>query len=174
MFGNNGNLKWGLNGIPRIDKYIDDANGNTIVNPQWTATCGPYAPGLLPGIDPNTDYPTTSDFAGWCYAQNGTVLVPAQWGTFGNMRRNALRGPGYSNVDMSLGKTFKVTERFSLQARGEIFNIFNHPNFAGLTTNLESSTIAGIPQYTPDVAASNPVVGSGGSRHIQLGLKVIW
>jgi hypothetical protein len=75
---------------------------------------------------------------------------------------------------MSLGKTFKVTERFSLQARGEIFNIFNHPNFAGLTTNLESSTIAGIPQYTPDVAASNPVVGSGGSRHIQLGLKVIW
>jgi hypothetical protein len=102
------------------------------------------------------------------------VLVPAQWGTFGNMRRNAFRGPGYSNVDMSVAKTFQLTERFSLQARGEVFNIFNHPNFAGITTNLESASIAGIPQYTPDVAASNPVVGSGGSRHIQLGLKLIF
>ncbi|HEX3602007.1 MAG TPA: hypothetical protein VHU84_17775, partial [Lacipirellulaceae bacterium] len=135
---------------------------------------GPYAPGLLPGIDPNTDYPTTSDFAGWCYAQNGTVLVPAQWGSFGNMRRNVLRGPGYNDIDMSVGKTFKLSERFNLQARAEVFNIFNHPNFADLTTNLESSTLVGIPQYTPDVAESNPVVGSGGSRHIQLGLKVIF
>jgi hypothetical protein len=170
MYGQGSNLKWSLGGIPRIDKYLDDGS----VNPKWTSTCGPYAPGLLPGIDPNTDYPTTSDFAGWCYAENGTVLVPAQWGTFGNMRRNVFRGPGYGNIDMSIGKTFKLSERLSLQARGEVFNILNHPNFATPTTNLESSTIAGIPQYTPDVAESNPVVGSGGSRHIQLGLKVIF
>ena len=174
MYGQGSNLKWGLTGIPRIKMYTKDSNGHTIVNPQWTATCGPYAPGILPGVDPNTDYPTTSDYAGYCYAQNGTVLVPAQWGTFGNMRRNSFRGPGYSNVDMSLAKTFKLNERFSLQARGEVFNIFNHPNFAGITSNLESASIAGIPQYTPDVAASNPVVGSGGSRHIQLGLKMIF
>jgi hypothetical protein len=54
-----------------------------------------------------------------------------------------------------------------------VFNILNHPNFSGISANLESQT-AGIPAYTPDVAASNPVVGSGGSRHIQLGLKVIF
>jgi hypothetical protein len=169
MIGNGGNLKWGLSGIPFIPKYDDDGN----VTPQWTQVCAPYAPGLLPGIDPNTDYPTTSDYAGGCYAQNGTVLVPAQWGTFGNMRRNAFRGPGFSNVDFSVGKAFKLSERFSLQARGEFFNIFNHPNFAGISGNLESQA-AGIPAYTPDVAASNPVVGSGGSRHIQLGLKFIF
>lgn len=175
MYGDGSDLKWSLTGLPRIDKYIDDANGDTIVNPQWTSTCGPYAPGLLPGIDPGTDYPTTSDFAGWCYATpGGTVLVPAQWGTFGNMRRNVFRGPGYSNVDMSLAKEFKLNERLNLQLRGEVFNVFNHPNFAGITANLESSTISGLPQYTPDVAASNPVVGSGGSRHIQLGLKLIF
>jgi hypothetical protein len=163
IYGDPGNLKWGLSGIPFIP----------INDPQWTSVCGPYAPGLLPGIDPNTDYPTTSDYAGGCYAQNGTVLVPAQWGTFGNMHRNVFRGPGYSNVDMSLAKTFEITERLSLQLRGEFFNIFNHPNFAGISANLESRAV-GIPAYTPDVAASNPVVGSGGSRHIQLGVKIVF
>ncbi len=163
MYGNGGNLKWGLNGIPFF------ATGS----PEWNAHCKAFAPGLLPGIDPTTSYPTTSDYAGGCYYQNGTVLVPAQWGTFGNMRRNAFRGPGYSNVDMSLGKTFSLTERFKLQLRGEFFNILNHPNFAGLSANLEGQA-AGIPAYTPDVAASNPVVGSGGSRHIQLGVKLLF
>ncbi len=174
MIGNGSNLKWGLNGIPFIPKYVDDANGDTVVNPAWQSTCGPFAPGLLPGIDPDTDYPTTSDFEGGCYAQNGTVLVPPQWGQFGNMRRNSFRGPGYVNFDMSLGKTFRISERFQFQVRGEVFNIFNHANFAGLTLDLSSATNVAIPQYTPDVASSNPVVGSGGSRHIQLGAKIIW
>jgi hypothetical protein len=174
MIGDGSNLKWGPNGIPFIPKYVDDAGGNTIVNPSWQSTCGPYAPGLLPGIDPGTDYPTTSDFEGGCYAQNGTILVPAQWGQFGDMRRNLLRGPGYSDVDMSVGKTFSLSERFKLQLRGEVFNILNHPNFAGLTLDMSSAVNIGIPAYTPDVAASNPVVGSGGSRHIQIGAKIIW
>ena len=89
------------------------------------------------------------------------------------MRRDAFRGPGYSNVDMSLAKTFKPTERFNIQVRGEIFNILNHSNFAGISANLETWKV-GIPAYTPDVAASNPVVGSGGSRHIQLGVKFLF
>jgi len=170
MYGSGSNLKWGLNGIPFIPKYDDDGN----VTAQWTKTCAPYAPGLLPGIDPSTDYPTTSDYAGGCYAQNGTVLVPAQWGTFGNMRRDSVRGPGYSNVDMSIAKSFAINERLKAQFRAEVFNILNHPNFAGLSANLESAENVMIPAYTPDVAASNPVVGSGGSRHIQLGVKLIF
>ncbi|HEX4484727.1 MAG TPA: TonB-dependent receptor [Terriglobales bacterium] len=174
MIGDGANLKWGLNGVPFIPEYTENSNGDTIVNPTWQSTCGQYAPGLLPGVDPGTDYPTTSDFEGGCYAQNGTVLVPAQWGQFGNMRRNAFRGPGYSNVDMSVGKTFNISERIKFQLRGEVFNIFNHPNFAGLTLDLSSAQNVGIPAYTPDVASSNPVVGSGGSRHIQIGAKIIW
>ncbi len=170
MYGSGNNLKWGLNGIPFIPKYDD--NGN--VTAQWQQTCAPYAPGLLPGIDPGTDYPTTSDYAGGCFAQNGTVLVPAQWGTFGNMRRDSVRGPGYSNVDMSLAKTFAINERLKAQFRAEVFNILNHPNFAGLSANLESAENVMVPAYTPDVAASNPVVGSGGSRHIQLGVKLVF
>lgn len=163
IYGDPRNLHWGFSGIPFISKS----------DPQWTQICGPYAPGLLPGIDPNTDYPTTSDYAGGCYAQNGTVLVPNQWGQFGNMHRNVFRGPAFSDVDMSLAKTFRLNERMSLQIRGEMFNILNHPNFAGLGGNLETGAV-GIPSYTPDVAAANPVVGSGGSRHIQIGAKFVF
>jgi hypothetical protein len=61
----------------------------------------------------------------------------------------------------------------NVQLRGEVFNILNHPNFAGISADLETGAV-GIPAYTPDVAASNPVVGSGGSRHIQLGVKIVF
>jgi hypothetical protein len=64
-------------------------------------------------------------------------------------------------------------ERLKLQFRGEVFNILNHATFASLNTDLSGSD-TGLATLTPDVAASNPVVGSGGSRHIQLGVKVLW
>jgi hypothetical protein len=67
-----------------------------------------------------------------------------------------------------------LSERLKIQFRGEVFNILNHPNFAGVSHDLSTPSSAGIPVYTPDVAASNPVVGSGGSRHIQIGAKIIW
>jgi len=60
-----------------------------------------------------------------------------------------------------------------LQLRAETFNLLNHSNFASPTGNLESRNMGKL-RTTPDVAASNPVIGSGGSRHIQLGLKFIW
>jgi len=44
-------------------------------------------------------------------------------GGYGNLGRNALRGPGYFGFDLSLSRNFKVTERFNLQARAEAFNI---------------------------------------------------
>jgi hypothetical protein len=100
------------------------------------------------------------------------------------MRRDDIYGPGYFDWDFSLLKTFTVGERVRIEARAEIFNIINHPNFAGIDRDLSDSflTFAGDPanstfgvaNYTPDVAASNPVVGSGGSRHFQFGLKVTW
>ena len=59
---------------------------------------------------------------------------------------------------------------------GEVFNILNHANFDVFTmnTDLGITNNVGTVVYTPDVAAANPVIGSGGSRNIQLGAKVIW
>ena len=119
-----------------------------------------------------------------CFAEGHSAITPPAPGTFGNMPRNAIYGPGYFDWDFSLIKKFTFGERLTLEARAEIFNIINHPNFAGVDHDLSDSflTFAGDPgnstfgvaNYTPDVAASNPVVGSGGSRHFQFGLKVIW
>jgi hypothetical protein len=115
------------------------------------------------------------NWAGWCFAQNGVIIYPNAFGTFGNMGRNILRGPHFVNWDFSTSKVWKLNERFKLQLRGEVFNILNHTNFANTLGegNLASRHMGQL-RYTPDVYASNPVVGSGGSRHIQIGAKVIW
>ena len=96
------------------------------------------------------------------------------------MGRNIFRGPAYANWDMSVTKMWRLSERVSLQLRGEFFNVLNHPNFDLFTMSTDVSDPVfgindlGVAKATPDVGASNPVVGSGGSRHIQLGVKFIW
>lgn len=108
-----------------------------------------------------------------CFAGSGWVMSPPETGQFGNMGRNVVPGPGYINLDFSVSKVFKFTENTALELRGEFFNILNHPNFAGVDTDVSDGFSGTVGQafYTPDIEASNPVIGSGGSRHIQLGAK---
>jgi len=77
---------------------------------------------------------------------------------------------------MSLSKSWKLTERIRLQLRGEMFNVLNHASFDVFTMNTDLSvpSTVGTVDCTPDVAAANPVIGSGGSRHIQIAAKFLW
>ncbi|MFZ3339877.1 MAG: TonB-dependent receptor [Terriglobales bacterium] len=109
-----------------------------------------------------------------CYQQGSAIMTPPADGTFGNMGRNIARGPAYVDWDFSVIKTFSWHERLKLEARAEFFDILNHPNFAGIDTDLADETTVGLAYYTTDIGASNPVLGSGGARHIQFGLKFIW
>ena len=112
-----------------------------------------------------------------CFVQGSAVITPPAQGTFGNMGRNIFRGPKFVDWDASLAKTWKLTERLNLQIRAEVFNILNHPNFDvfSMNTDLSSPGSLGITRFTPDLGtASNPVLGTGGSRHIQLGAKFVW
>jgi hypothetical protein len=111
-----------------------------------------------------------------CYIQNGTVLTAPAFGSFGNSGRNSFRGPTFMNWDFSVSKLWSLNDRLKLQLRGEVFDILNHPNFDVFTMNndLFSPSNAGTVIATPDVASSNPVIGSGGSRHIQLGARFTW
>jgi hypothetical protein len=110
-----------------------------------------------------------------CYQMGSAVMTPPEPLTFGNMGRNILRGPAFYNWDMSVTKLVKFGERVKMQIRAEGFNILNHPNFyASSATSRVASGTVGTLVFTPDVYQANPVVGSGGSRHIQLGLKLIW
>jgi hypothetical protein len=111
-----------------------------------------------------------------CYVAGNTVITPPALGSQGDMHRNIFRGPTFANWDFSLAKVWKLNERVKLQFRGEVFNILNHTNFDvfSMNTDLSSPSSVGLVVFTPDVASSNPVIGSGGSRHIQLGAKIIW
>jgi hypothetical protein len=112
-----------------------------------------------------------------CFVEGKTILTPPALGTFGNLGRNTFRGPTLKNLDFSLSKIWKLNEKVRMQFRGEFFNILNHPNFDVFTINTDlgssGSTLAQV-VATPDVGNANPVIGSGGSRHIQLGLKLVW
>ncbi|HEV2401912.1 MAG TPA: TonB-dependent receptor [Candidatus Sulfotelmatobacter sp.] len=116
-----------------------------------------------------------------CYAQGNSVMMAPPLGHFGNMRRNMFSDNGFRDFDFSLGKNFHFGERYRLQFRAEFFNILNHPNFAnpyggqnGFGLNDPSVQPFGCGCATPDVAAANPAVGSGGPRSIQLGAKFVF
>ena len=109
-------------------------------------------------------------------------MVPNAAGTYGTMGRNIFRDAGFKNVDFSVFKTFTLKERFNAQFRFEMFNFLNHPIIAnpfgsserrqGRQRPLEPAARSAADATTPDVAAGNPIVGSGSSRQIQLGLKL--
>jgi hypothetical protein len=113
-----------------------------------------------------------------CYAQGNSVMTPPSLGQLGNMSRNMFPDSGFKNFDLSIAKNWHFGERARAQFRAEFFNILNHPNFAnpyggqnGFGLNDPSVQPFGCGCATPDVAAANPVIGSGGSRAVQLGLK---
>ena len=99
----------------------------------------------------------------------------------GDLGRNALRGFGAADVDLTLRRQFKLRERLALQARADLFNIFNHPNF-GSPINYLSSPQFG--QSTQMLGASlgsggqngglNPLYQIGGPRSVQLALKLLF
>lgn len=118
-----------------------------------------------------------------CYAKGRSVMIPPPLGTFGTMGRNIFPDSGFRNWDFSVAKNWKLGERVSAQFRAEFFNILNHPNFAnpygGQNGFGDNDPSAAGPPFgcgcaTPDVAAANPVIGSGGSRATQFGLKFIF
>jgi carboxypeptidase family protein len=113
-----------------------------------------------------------------CYAQGNSIMIPPPLGQFGNMSRNMFPDSGFKNFDLSVAKNWHFGEKMRAQFRAEFFNILNHPNFAnpyggqnGFGLNDPSVQPFGCGCATPDVAAANPVIGSGGSRAVQLGLK---
>jgi hypothetical protein len=91
--------------------------------------------------------------------QRGLFSIPAP-GRLGNTGRNFFTGPSLFNLDLTIGKQFRVTERQNLQFRLEIQNATNTPSF-GFPTAVVTSTVFG--------RVRDSVVSS--SRKMQLALK---
>lgn len=120
-----------------------------------------------------------------CYYQGNSVLFAPAFGTFGTSGRNIWRDSGLRNWDLSVTKSFTLHERLTAQFRAEFFNVLNHPNFtnpygasSGFGVGNEGdpsvTNLFGCGCATPDQAAGNPVLGSGGNRAVQLGLKLLF
>ena len=104
---------------------------------------------------------------------NIRAFAAAATGTFGNIGRNALRGPGFGAVDFSVFKETPITERLRTQVRVEIFNLFNRANYGNPGVNLNAPATFGLISNTRN-GGSAPGTGFGEPRNVQLALKLIW
>jgi len=91
---------------------------------------------------------------------------PTTPGTFGNQKRNTLRGPGYWRTDASLFKKFRFTERVEGEFRIESVNFFNHVNLGNPDGFIGSFTGAG------GVINSTAYFGTDPQRNFQLAFKL--
>jgi hypothetical protein len=109
---------------------------------------------------------------------NSAAFLPNAIGGFGSLGRNSVRGPHTVNVDFSLSRLFKITERYSVQARAEAFNILNHANFVGAISPAGGAT---YPIFSNGVNPNNLSSSSFGRipsafdpRIVQFALKLFF
>ncbi len=127
-------------------------------------------PNLVPGVNPvNSNWG-----AGLQYLNPAAFTINAP-GTYGNLGRDALRGPGSLQFDASLVRDFSFTERFRLEARAEAFNVINHTNFiaAATGTGIPGISTSGI-SLSRTSANFGQITSSGDPRILQFALKLLF
>jgi hypothetical protein len=110
--------------------------------------------------------------------------------TFGNVGRNSVYGPGFTNMDLSLVKNTKINERLNVQLRADAFDVFNHPNYGqpGGSGGFLAASLQPLVPVTSNPATNNPgnqftsfsTIGStrfpngdsGSSRQLQFAVKL--
>lgn len=102
---------------------------------EHTAIPGVTQPGTVQWLNPDAFVSTVDPSTGACFGGDDTTNCQ-----FGNLGRNALRGPDFVWSDFYLTKYFVMTEKLKLRFDAQFFNVFNHPNFG-----LPSMLLAGIP-----------------------------
>jgi hypothetical protein len=159
-----------------------------VVTSGWTASAivtaqsgFPFSPQL--GYNPTGNGDTRNpvrpnwnpDFSGSLYPRtakeyfNPEAFLPPATGTYGNVSRDALTGPGLSELDFSATKNSHFTERVGLQFRAEFFNILNHTNFLTPNEVVYTSATSGISPTAGVVTATSTT-----SRQIQFGAKLLF
>jgi len=95
------------------------------------------------------------------YFDTKAFSAPTGAGVFGNTGRDILRGPGYFNLDGSVFRQFRITERFRAQFRAEGFGVTNTPHFSNPAATVSSGGFGNI-------------TGSSGQRQLRFALKVTY
>ena len=168
---------WSVNSIvyARTAPPVNVVTGkNPFGNSPLSGASSVQRPNVVPGVPIYLSDPT---------AGGGKIINPAAFSIpasgQGNLGRNALRGFNASQVDLTLQRQFKLSERFSLQASADMFNIFNHPNFGSPVNYLTSPLFVHSTQTLNNWLGSggqsgglNPLYQIGGPRSVQLALKL--
>src|ERR1043166_6514068 len=130
--------------------------GNTTVRPSVKGT---VRTGYGPATNGNATFVT--------YIQNPAVFFD-QGNAFGNLGRNVIIGPGFSNVDFALIKNTRITERLRWQIRADAFDLLNKANFGqpGRTVGTASFGLISDTRFPPG--------DSGSSRQLQLATKLVF
>jgi hypothetical protein len=123
------------------------------------SVAGPVQIGYSPATNLNPTFVT--------YFQNPGVFVN-QGNAFGNLGRNVIIGPGFSNLDFALVKSTKITERLTWQLRADAFDLLNQANFGQPGSTLGSSTFGLISN------TRFPPGDFGSSRQLQVAMKLIF
>lgn len=111
---------------------------------------------------------TNGSAAAVTYVQNPSVFVN-QGNAFGNLGRNVIIGPGFSNLDLSLSKETKITERVRWRIQTDFFDLLNQANFTQPVSVVGSSTFGLITAGT-----RFPAGDGGSSRQLQLVMKLMF
>jgi outer membrane receptor protein involved in Fe transport len=100
-----------------------------------------------------------------CFPSTAQVVANPSLLTYGTASRGLFRGPGRTNLDMSLVKNTVITERLHLEIRADAFNLFNHAEFADPVTNIAS------PEFGQIIATGSPSTNQPLARILQLAAK---
>ncbi len=158
----NGILKF-QNGEP-VNVLTGQDNSGTLENEDRASITGPAL---------NSDR-SIQGYSGAQYLNPNSFVVPTS-GTYGNLGRNQIIGPGFGDVDLSLLKNFPILkERIRGQFRVEMFNVFNRVNLAQPLANLGDGALFGQSVSTIGVSYGAPGIGSGEPYNTQLALKILF
>jgi hypothetical protein len=184
--------QWNFYGNPgdfQTRKSFNDTNGGATGIPYFAPTGSSTAPTANAACNAqatlNGPLAVASLATLGCYANGKSILIPPAFGSYGTTGNNIFRGLPYYNVDLSVTKVIRFREGISAQFRAEAFNVLNHTNIAnpyggpgggnGFTDPSGTAGAGfGFQNSTPDVVSANSVLGSGGPRAIQLGLKILF
>jgi hypothetical protein len=142
-----------------INKAADYAVGGWTISGVMTYYSGfPFSPSLdnytgKPNTGPNSrpDKGSGDPYSGaagnrnqWFVGGLGTTFLAPAAGAFGNYPINTLIGPQFIQQDLTLAKSFKITERFAFRLRADAANIFNHTNLGGPNGDVQSTNAGQI------------------------------
>ena len=172
FFGNPSDFKGGKFPIPFYAGNVT-VGGVKVLNPALPANCltNATAIGTFNSATPNA---AGNLFNFGCFAQGNSLFMAPPTGTYGTAARNIFRDDGFRNWDFSLFKNFTLKERLTAQFRVEVFNILNNAILANPGGGSLKLGNIGCACQAPDTAGQNPLLGTGGARAMQLGLKLLF